>query len=232
MDYLTAMTQALLGASGERIVVDGLMGPRTRNSLKRNPKVSNLVPSLQRMVTLVEPKLQKTNSALVPRAVVVMFAKKASAVTGVPVNTLMWMIGLEATKKKGSGSTMLYDARSISNTRRHKGLGQLYDDAWAEAEEYRRRRYPSVAPLGNFEDNWMDPEKSVMAMACYSRLTEQYAKPLIKNLKFTDPVRYALYNQGAGFITKVLDGDLSVLGNQSDESGKIRMEARNQILAA
>jgi hypothetical protein len=228
MDPSTAMIQALLVASGQRVTVDGIMGRKTKAALARSPIVNSKVGVISNLVREVKPS--NPNEDWVPVGVVEKYARQAHLVTGIPARTIMFMISLEATKSGGSNGKS-YNAKSISATKQHKGLGQLNAAAWNEAESF-RSRHKLGSPLGSFDENWSNPEKSVMAMAYYSKLTEQYARPLLRNLKFTDPVRYTIYNQGAGFISKVLSGDPTILGTQSDEAGKLRKIATYQILAA
>jgi uncharacterized protein (UPF0297 family) len=232
MNDLTLMTQVLLKASGAVIKIDGIMGPKTRKAIARLPVVERQIPALKKMLADVTPL--RPDVDWVPVSKVTEYCTEASLVTGISAKTLLWMVDLEATKT-GTRSGLMYNAKSVSKAdsvrNQHKGLGQLNSVAWNEAMAYGSRYHRGVV-IGSFDENWMNPRRSILAMAYYSKLTEQYAKPLMKNLAMTEPVRYTLYNQGAGFITKVLRGDPTVLGDQSDAAGRLRNIARAQILAA
>jgi hypothetical protein len=227
MNVATAITQALLFSSGEKIKVDGINGPKTSRALARHPDVARLEPQVASLASQVQPSTSSAN--WISADVVVQYARKAAFLTGLDAHLLMWFVSLEASQKNIMG-VIHYDANSISSTGLHKGLGQLSADAWIDADRYARDRHMGII-LGSFSKNWMNPEKSVLAMACYIKASEGFARAIKRDLKFTDELRYAIYNQGAGFVAKTIGGEHVTLGRQSPQANAIAAAARQQVLA-
>jgi hypothetical protein len=223
---VVAMTQALLVAAGAPISVDGIKGPATSRALKSNPLVEQMIPALTTMVKAVSEK--STDEQWIDHETLTSYCQEAALATGLRAQTLLWIVSLEANRRESRG-VVYYDAKSISKTGHHKGLGQLYAGAWKDAERY-RARHDAATPLGPFALNWSNPRKSVFAMAYYLKASEGYAKAIMPSLIMTDELRYAIYNQGAGFVTKTLRGDVVLLGKQSPMANNIAMSARKQVL--
>lgn len=218
------------------IKVDGILGAATVSALDKTGKsVLELIePQVSTILLSIADIRDKTKLKVVPEnhgqwytyEDLLPFIKEAADDYTVPVSTLKLFLLNEADKRHSQGR-LQFNANSISRTRRHFGLMQMYSGAWLDAQAYDVK--VGVNKLKTFKHKF-DPRQNILAAAAYIRANRIFAMAYDHyDGPFTPEIDYAMYNQGHTFVKKAKRGDKTVVGSQSNEASNLFTMAREQI---
>jgi hypothetical protein len=201
---VVAALQSALNARGAKLNVDGVYGPKTRAAfLDHAPGLSKSWFTLAQLM----PHLREAG---------ILFHHRQEHMT-----QLLKMEARQLDSAKGT----LFSATGISATNKHRGLLQLSQAAWSDAQRHAAERGISLEPYSS----WADPRQSILAGGSYMEWAYNLAVKKYGKLPPTFEVKYSLYNQGPGFGKKLKDPAFYVLGNQSGKANRVFLTAQKQV---
>jgi hypothetical protein len=234
MGTIVAAIQHLLKASGVPILVDGVWGPKSRAAFLGAPAaiknaILKVADYFDMDTDMFEPAiLDKT--IWIPESQAYVYADVASRSAGLDPAVLRWMLEREPERQLEDG-VWYYNIKSISPNGKYKGLFQIGQAGWDDAQSISKAPFNSI---GNYSMNWSAPQTNAYAAAGLVLKNMLYAKQIHKyNGPFTPQVIYAMHNQGHSFLSSAKKGGIGRFSsNQSDEARKDLLAAAKTVRAS
>lgn len=232
--------QVILRKVNPDLKIDGKFGHFTREVYDRAPigvraEVTQLLTELGTSVESLSQHFVKTRDVrkaanshnFVPASDAFTGVRRFATMFGAPqiADQIVGFLEIEAVKKKVDGVDC-FDANSISPNGRYRGLFQMGEAAWADAQRFLGSKYD----LGGFSERWSDPERNIAAAVAYAIIN---AKGLMaRGYPVTPNTLYGAHNQGLGGFTSYIKKGVVMYPKQSKVALAVLADARRETKVA